>query len=92
MSGRLLVAVAAGMVWFGLAVFALVYAERIKIHRTDIRPSQSPYSGRSRWLEANLFNPDNYDEEGRKKLRILWMISWAQMIPASILLCLFLTA
>jgi hypothetical protein len=91
MNGRSLLAVAAGMVWFVLAVLAIAYAERIKVHRTDIRPYQSPDSGRSRWLEVNLFHPANYDEEGKKKLRILRTISWAQLIPASILLWLFLT-
>lgn len=84
------IAVAAGVSWFVIVIAALMYAEQIKVHRIDIGRHDSPYAGKSAWLEGNVMNSRNYDAAGQRKVRRLKLLSWAQLVPASILLYLFL--
>ena len=75
------IAVVAATAWFVLGVSILVYTEKLKKHRIDIGQRASVYSGRSPWLEVNIFSKANYDSEGQKKLRTLKLLVASQVIP-----------
>ena len=88
---RIVFAIAAGLTWASMALFSLIYAERIKAHRTDITKYDSPYSGRFNSLERNLLSSVNYDAEGQRKVRLLRYLTWGQLIPAATLVVLYVT-
>lgn len=80
----------AALAWFAIMIIALVYSDRIKKHRTDIASNQSPYHGKSHWLEINLLRSANYDKQGQSKVRILQILMLAQLIPMITLLYLYM--
>jgi hypothetical protein len=80
------IAVAAGVVWFVLGIYTLVYAEKIKRFRIDITPNQSLYSGQSRWREVNVLSSANYSMEGQRFVRRLRWMTWIPLVPAGLLL------
>lgn len=83
---RIAVAAIAGVTWLVAGVATMVYAERIRVHRNDIGPHDSVYSGHSRWLEGNILDPANYDATGQSKVRILRVLCFGQTVPAGIFL------
>lgn len=66
-----LTAFALAAICFLLIVAMFVMAIRLKEHRTDIDANQPMMEGASWAGIDNILNPDNYDEEGKRRLPFL---------------------
>lgn len=62
--------------WVAVAgVAALAMSSHLKRFRTDIPEDQAFTSGRSIFWMFNVYNPDNYTADGRRKLAWLYVIT-----------------
>lgn len=62
--------------WVGIAgITVLVISWYLKRFRTDIAEDQAFTSGRSIVWMFNVYNPENYAEEGKRKLIWLYLVT-----------------
>lgn len=82
------------MAFFAIVAFGAFVAENHLVHdlrrfRTDIGPRQSPYEGRSIFVQLNVGNSANYSEEAKPGLQKLKRLGQIRMLAMLGLMVVF---
>ncbi len=76
-----------GGVVFSVASFAVALLWRpLRRHRTDLTRGQHAKEGSELLASLNILNSDNYDQDGKKLLKWMYVLTICQLIGAGIML------